>query len=344
MDNEILVIGGGAQGLTMAAHLSLSGCKVNLWNRTAEHISKIIKTNTISCHGILTEKAKINKASDNIREVLSKNIMVTTPAFAHKDIAKLLAPFVDDSFFIVLNPGRTFGALEFKKVLMDYGCKKLPAIAETQTIIYTCRRDDKGDVILYALKNDVQIATISNTDIISRLPEVLKPYFLPNPSYMEVTLNNVGMILHCAPVLFNIGWIEIPNTNFKYYYEGITPTIANFLEAMDKERVALSNDLGFSIESVKDWIYRTYNIKGENLYEALKNNIYYKDIDAPKTLNHRYIYEDIPTGLVAIESVGRFIGKSTPNISLIIENANAVLKKNFRENGRDYSILIKYLN
>ena len=86
--------------------------------------------------------------------------MVTTPASAHKDIAAILASLVDDTYTIILNPGRTFGALEFKKALIDCGFKNLPIIAETQTIIYTCRRKGNNNVILYALKNGVEIATI----------------------------------------------------------------------------------------------------------------------------------------------------------------------------------------
>ena len=344
MDDAILIMGGGHQGLTMAAHLSLSGYKVNLWNRTAANISELIKSKTVYCSGIINGVAHINRASDNINEVLSRCIMVTTPASAHKDIAAILASLVDDTYTIILNPGRTFGALEFKKALIDCGCKNLPIIAETQTIIYTCRRKGNNNVILYALKNGVEIATISNVDIMKYLPKILQPYFSVNKSYMEVTLNNIGMVLHCAPLLFNIGWVETPKTKFKYYYEGITPTIANFLENIDSERILISKKLGFSIESVRDWICRSYAIEGTSLYEVLRNNIYYKNIEAPKTMNHRYINEDIPTGLVAFESVGRFLGICTPMISLIIDVANAVLKKDFRKNSRDFSVLINYLN
>ena len=40
----------------------------------------------------------------------------------------------------MLNPGRTFGALEFKEVYEQFNQEYPQTIAETQTIIYTCRK------------------------------------------------------------------------------------------------------------------------------------------------------------------------------------------------------------
>ena len=85
------------------------------------------------------------------------------------------------------------------------------------------------------MKNDVEIASIGKNDleyIISRIPMCIRKYFKPVKSTVITSLSNVGMILHCAPVLMNIGWIENKKTAFKYYYDGITPSIASFLEKM----------------------------------------------------------------------------------------------------------------
>lgn len=344
MNKKVTIIGGGHQGLAMAAHLTKYGVKCYLWNRTVENIKDIIKDKQIVCKGIYEETLKIECASANIQEVLQKTIMVTTPSTAHRDIAAMLAAYVDETYCIILNPGRTFGAVEFVRCLKENGCTNLPIVAETQTIAYTCRREKGNIVYIYALKKGIPIATYNDLDVncvFSYIPECLAGAFVPVNSYFKTSLSNIGMILHCAPVLMNIGWIENDKVDFKYYYEGISPSVAAFLEKMDNERIEVAQKMGINVLSVKEWLKHTYLTTGDTLYENLRNNFFYKDIDAPLSIHHRYIEEDVPNGLVPIESLGKQIGVSTPNISLIIDLANAIMNTDYRKSGRIIQDLFK---
>ena len=337
MKKQYLIIGGGHQGLAMAAHLSLSGEYVNLWNRSEANIAEIIKKKQIYCGGVLEGTAVLEHVSTKIGEVYEKTIFVTVPANAYRDIAKMLASYVDEDTVIILNPGRTFGAIDFMKHLRDAGCKYRPKIAETQTIVYTCRRDSKNSCRIYAFKKDVLIAAMKKSDmgeIMERIPECMRPYFKEADNMAVTSLGNVGMILHCAPVLMNIGWIENETVDLKYYYEGISKTIADYIEEVDKERQMLAEKLGVFVESTADWMRRTYQIEGNTLYECIRNNDYYKEIDAPATIHHRYLLEDVPCGLVPLESLGKFLGEATPYTTLIINLACAVIKTDFRRMGR----------
>ena len=335
--DKVTIIGGGHQGLAMAAHLSLNGVECYLWNRTAQNIRDVLENGEIFCQGIVSGIAHVHHVSTDIRECLQKLIMITTPSSAHNDLAKMLAPYVDDTYTIVLNPGRTFGAREFSKVLKEHGCTSLPIVAETQTIIYTCRRNDRNTVSIYALKEGVQIATVDagkTQQVIDDLPECIRGYFTAVSSDALTSLGNVGMVLHCTPVLMNVGWIESKKVEFKYYYEGISPSIAKVLEKIDAERVAVAKSMGVEIETLMECLIRTYHTHGSNLFECLQNNSFYKDIDAPLTIYHRYIEEDVPNGLVPLESAGKKYGVPTPTTSLIIDLANTVMQKDYRESGR----------
>lgn len=339
--DSVFVCGGGHQGLSMAAHLALNNVNVTMWNRSANHIREIMDTREIFCKGIVEGTAKIKNASTVMKEVVSDFVMITTPSSAHKDIARELAPFVHKDMIVILNPGRTFGAIEFVKTLVECGVKELPHIAETQTIVYTCRRGPKNNTNILALKQGVKIAAIKGSDIchiMNRMPDCLKPYFVISNSILETSLTNVGMVLHCAPVMMNIGWIETSKVDFKYYYDGISPSVAGFLEKIDSERQAVAGAVGCPIESVADWLRRTYKCEGSNLFECIQNNDSYREIDAPPTIQCRYIFEDVPNGLVPIETLGNELGVKTPNISIIIDLASSVMNKDFRENGRAFSL------
>ena len=74
---------------------------------------------------------------------------------------------------------------------------------------------------------------------------------------------------------------------------------------MDDERLNVAEKMGYPVESVTEWMKRTYNVGGNNLYECIKNNDAYKEIDAPPSLESRYILEDVPNGLVPIEYIGK---------------------------------------
>ncbi len=336
--NKICICGAGHQGMAMAAHLALNGERIMLWNRTPEHIANIKKSRSIHCDGIISGTAKLEKVSSDIGEVFSDFIMVTVPSNAHMDIARKIAPYVSSKTIIILNPGRTFGAIEFVRELERCGVKEIPHIAETQTIVYTCRKKNNNTSTIFALKKDVRIASLNKTDIqyiMDNMPKCLQGYFRNEDTVAKTSFSNVGMILHCAPVLMNVGWIENEKVDFKYYYDGISKSIARFLEKMDNERVSVAKKLGYEIENTEEWMKRTYQVNGKGIFECIKNNIAYKEIDAPQALqNSRYIFEDIPDGLVPIEFLGKQLAVKTPYITLIIDLANAMMETDFRLKGR----------
>ena len=336
---NITVIGAGNSGLAMAAHLSSEGYKVTLWNRSRSTIEKLINTHTIHCEGVINAEVKIELVTDNMKEAVEDPdlILITTPANSHKDIAKEIAENINKETLIVLNPGRTFGAVEFKRIYDEYNTTFKQTIAETQTIIYTCRKTGEDSVSILSFKSDVLISTFNatkNDEIIQGLPKCIQDYFIPAKSIIETSIGNIGMVLHVAPLLLNTGWTENTSNIYKHYYDGITPSIAKFIEKIDEERVAISEALGFKIETTEEWLRRTYHVEGDSLYECIQNNEAYRTIDAPESLKHRYIFEDVPCGLVPIESVGLKLGLDMTYTTLTIDLANKLLDTDFRETGR----------
>ena len=186
----------------------------------------------------------------------------------------------------------------------------------------------------------MKIAAIHGSDIdliLSRMPDCLKPYFSPVDSVALTSLSNIGMVLHCAPVMMNVGWIECEKVEFKYYYDGISRSVAHLLEKIDAERRAVAKAGGYEVESLKQWLERTYLVSGNDLYECIRNNEAYREIDAPPTINSRYIFEDVPNGLVPVEAMGKEFGVPTPNITTIINLACSVMDADYRETGRRFT-------
>jgi opine dehydrogenase len=335
----IAILGAGNSGLAMAAHLALEGYPVRLWSRKPQWIEPLLISPRIKVTGVIKGETTLALVSSDIGEIVNgvSTILITTPATAHSDIAKLLAPWVTNEMFIVLNPGRTFGALEFTSKLKENGSVNIPLVVETQTIIYTCRKIDLDQVNILALKHEVLYSAVDhnlNHSILQKFPTCLKPFFKPANSMIETSIGNVGMIMHCAPVLLNCGWIESPHKQFKFYCEGISPSVARLLEKLDNERLQVASLLGHPLESTEDWLRRSYGVKGHNLYECIQNNPAYPSIEAPTSIQHRYITEDVGCGLVPLESVGQSLGLPMSICGLIIDLANNLLDMDFRKSGR----------
>lgn len=336
---RIAVIGAGHGGTSMAAHLAKMGAEVNLYDLFPEYISGIQKMGGINLEGVCGSGfVRLNKVTEDLKEALTgvELIMVVTPSFTHRLFANACCEYLEDGQVIVLNPGRTGGALEFLKILRDKGLQKQITVAETQTLIYACRKKGPASATIYGIKNEVMVASIPASNI-ERVTSLLGRYysqFKGVENVLYTSLGNIGAVVHPAPVIMNIGRIETPNNSFKYYMEGITPTVATLLEKVDGERRTVANAVGIKLDSVQDWLKKIYNTSGKNLYELMQNNEAYKGIMGPETVNVRYITEDVPMSLVPISELGRKFGVVTPVIDTIIDVACAIYERDFRKEGR----------
>lgn len=337
MDVRFAVIGGGNGGLAMAGYLAYKGFLVNLYNRTQAKIQSLIDNPTIDLTGAVEGSGRLNKVTSDIGEAIRDTdiIMVTTPATSHYELARLMAPHLEEGQIIVLNPGRTGGALEVYETLRSSGFKKNIVVAEAQTFIYACRATGPRSAKIFSVKHEVALAAIPAifTHKVIRLLSGAYPQFTPAMNVMETSLNNFGAIFHPAPTLLNSGHIERGET-FEYYLEGITPSIGQMLERLDSERMKVATALGVKAVSARQWLEDSYGAKGNSIYEAIQNNPGYRGLTAPKGLDTRYIYEDVPCSLVPISSIASSLGIETPSIDTIIRLANIMTGRNFFEEGR----------
>ena len=77
-----------------------------------------------------------------------------------------------------------------------------------------------------------------------------------------------------------------------------------------------------------------YDTVGEDLHEAIHNQPGYYGIKAPPTLNHRYIFEDVPMSLVPIASLGSRFGVSVRGMDSIIRIGCIVHRTDYWRRGR----------
>ena len=130
--------------------------------------------------------------------------------------------------------------------------------------------------------------------------------------------------MHPAPTLLYTAKIE-HEEDFQYYLD-FTPSQGALVEALDAERMALGKAYGLELRTLVDEYKNTYETSGNNMYEVITNAISaYTGIKGQKTMRTRYLMEDIPYSLVALQTMGQVAGVPTPCISAVITVARAII-------------------
>ncbi len=332
------VVGAGHGGLAMAGHLGIMGFPVSLYNRTDENMHAVRWHGGIKITGAVEGFGPVELATTSMAEAVSQAdvIMVVVPATAHRFIAEQLSPCVRGGQIVVLNPGRTGGALEFHRILSAGAADKPVLIGETATFIYASRALSRFEARIFRIKNTVRFATLPAYWI----PEALSvlnqafPQFAAGDNVLSTGMENIGAIFHPALTLLNAGWIETTQGDFDFYLGGVTPSVARVLERLDKERVAVAAGLGIHTVSARDWLYLTYDSSGRDLYEAIQSTISYRGIRAPQNIMHRYVTEDVPMSLVPLASLGNMLGVPMPTPEMLINLATVMHGKDYWSEGR----------
>lgn len=335
---SLCVVGAGNGGLAMAGHLGLMGFPVRLYNRTDTNLHAVRWYGGVRVSGEVEGFGAVQTATSVMGDAVegADVVMVVVPASGHRYVAEQMAPCLHEGQIVVLNPGRTGGALEFQEVLRTQGCREAPLLGETSTFIYASRALSHWEARIFRIKNSVRFATLPAYWI----PEVLTvlnqafPQFVPGDNVLSTGMENIGAIFHPALTLMNAGWIEKTEGEFDYYLDGISPSIARMLERLDSERVAVAASLGVHTVSAREWLYLTYDAPGRNLYEAIQNTASYRGIRAPRNILHRYVTEDVPMSLVPLASIGKMLNVPVPMMDLVISLANVMHAKDYWKDGR----------
>jgi opine dehydrogenase len=241
---RIAVLGAGHGGRAMAADLAARGYHINLYNRTFEHIETIHARGGIELQ--LEEEQRVfgelQVVTSRVEEAVAgaRLVMIVVPASAHEDMACRCAPHLVDGQIVVLNPGRTGGALEFRRVLSEQGCTADVVIAEAGTLLFASRATGPAEARMFRRKNTVPLATLPATRIDEALDIVQEvyPQFVGAPNVLHTSFNNMGAVFHPVLTLLNAGWIERTQGDFQFYMDGVTPSTAHVLEVIDRERSA----------------------------------------------------------------------------------------------------------
>jgi opine dehydrogenase len=335
---KIAVLGGGNGSYAAAADLSEAGHEVRFWRRDAEAFKPVLDSRTIHLRDFRgVRDIAIAKPTTDISEAVrgAELIVAPTPAFAQHDLAVTLAPHLKSGQVIFLPPG-TFGSYLMTKVLRDVGSRAEVTIAETGTLPWLTRKHGPNEVAITtratrlptgafpAKRTDEAFAVISQAfpGAIERVEDALSG-----------ALMNAGPIIHPPLIIMNAGPIE-HFERWDIHKEGTQPSIRRVHDALDAERIAIREALGYSAPhfpladhyNTSNWMY------GKLAHDKLVDSgDWHEHLDL-KT--HRYLREDIGLGLAFLVSVGHLCNVPVPVAAGLLAIAGAASGNDFAKTGR----------
>lgn len=314
------VLGAGSSGHALAGYLGSRGHAVRLWNRDLPDevscwLEPLASRGGVDLQGAVSGFGALELVTTNLAAAVSGAdvVVVCTTADALGDIGRQLAPLLGAAQALLLVAPGALGSLEMAQALARSGHTGDLLLGETSTTIFGSGAPASGSVHVSGRKRGVEVASTPGGragELADLLPE-LELVAVDDP--LLPGLSSIGPSLHVVPMVLNAGRIE-SGEHFRYYVDGVTPSVAAAVGAFDEERLEIAGSFGSEAMSLTDYLTGTVGAPGGNLYESIQGTPMYAATPAPNTLQHRFLWEDADAGLVPLLTLADIAGLAVPTL------------------------------
>ncbi|HUH85549.1 MAG TPA: NAD/NADP octopine/nopaline dehydrogenase family protein [Stellaceae bacterium] len=334
---RIAVLGGGNGSYAAAVDLADQGHALRLWRRDAAAFAPVLESGRLWLKDVEGRReVQIELATTSLADALADAalILAPVPAFAQRDLARAMAPHLRDGQVVFLPPG-SFGSYVMAAELKAASNRADVAFAEAGTLPYLTRKHGPAEVAITTRATRLPTGVFP-----ARLAEhafsVIReayPAILPVEDALSAALMNAGPIIHPPLIVMNAGPIEHFD-HWDIHNEGTTPSIRRVTTALDGERIALRETLGYHAphfpladhyESDR-WMY------GNLAHDKLVGSGDWRErLDL---LHHRYMREDVALGLAFLVSVADWARVPAPVARGLLAIGSAIVGEDLTESPR----------
>ena len=329
---NIAILGGGNGAYAAAADLSEQGHAVRFWRRDATALAAAQLAGSIHLKDVRGARdVAIACITPDIGVAVrgANLILLPGPAQSQIDIAQAMAPHVSDGQVAFLPPG-TFGSVCMARALRAAGSGAQVTFAETGTLPYLTRKHGPREVAITMRAKRLPTGAFP-ADRSAHACAVIGaayPAIEPIEDALSGALMNAGPIIHPPLILMNAGPLE-HFERWDIHKEGTQPSIRRIHDALDGERIALREALGYKPYhfplrdhyTTDQWMY------GDAHDRLTESGDWREKIDLQ---THRYMREDIVYGLAFLVSVADWAGVKAPVASGLLAIAGGVIGEDIR--------------
>jgi len=338
---KIAVLGGGHGCYAAAADLAEAGHEVRLWRRDGAALAPVVEAGGIV---LVDERGRrevaIAMATADLGAALrgAELIVVPSPAIAQADIARAMAPHLQDGQVVFLPPG-TFGSFVMARIVRAQGSRTEVAWAETGTLPYLARKLGPREVrvTIRAVRLPTGVYPARRAEETVAVIGRAYPSVHGCGDALSGALMNAGPVIHPPLMVMNAAPLQHFD-RWDIHAEGTQPAVRAVTDRLDLERIAVREALGYGAPHypLADHYANDRWMYGDAHKKLVDSGDWREHIDLH---THRYVTEDTELGLAFLASVARWCGVDAPIAQGLLAVTGGFLGRDLRQGPRTLEAL-----
>lgn len=335
MLKRLTVIGGGSTGHGVAGVMAMRGFEVTLHDdqRFADRFETIRQLGGIQLRGMVRGMGMPAKITTDPAEAVkgAQAIFIHVMSDRHEEIARRIAPHLEDGQHIVIFPGN-LGSFIFRRVFEEMGVAARVTVSEKEGNFFPCRLSGAAEVTVglpLNLKGKIAALPSSDTEAVIKALEGVVEY-TANQNVFEGAINAGNVINHIASTILSSSAIQHQGNEFSLFKYAFTPAAVNCTTKIRQERLAVMEAMGMPEHGNPMGMIEKVN----NPEKHPENEVFRNHMDGPNALDHRYLHEDCGCGCAFAVSVGKRCGVETPVLAAFVTVAGAINDRDYLADGR----------
>lgn len=306
---RIGIIGAGAVAYGTAAFLAQAGHDPMLWSPSGKRTVEFAAGKPLVAKSAINGSFSVRVAASCADAVEQADaVMIALPGYGHKFALEAAAPHVREGQPVIISSHTSFSALYLSRLLAARGVRA-PIIAWGTTLT-TGSQTSLTEVNVNTVREKLDLATVPQSAIDdghALCTTLFGDRFVKRDGLLAIALSNLNPQNHLGIALLNLTRMERGEQWGQG--ENITPTVGRLIEALDQERLAIAKAFGLSVRTVREHFSLSFHVPMAGVSE-MNQEMHRQGRGGfgPKTVNSRYILEDVPFGLLPTVLLGRLTG------------------------------------
>jgi opine dehydrogenase len=327
----VAIIGAGAIGCATAAYLQARRHRVTMWSPNGSRMQRSGSTASFTCSGALSATIEVTllQTADDLSAF--ETILICLPGYAYADVLAPLASRWRNGQTLIVSGSLSLCPLWLAEEAQARG-KAIQAVGWGTTAA-TAHFQSDGTLHVNPLRNALTSPLSATATLRSPRCNFASSFWAlaSSPPIICSRRRSPTSIRSRtqAEVIPNLTRME--RGEVWSLFEHFTSVVARLAEKLDRERLAIAEAYGFSLPSLQQHYGNSYHLTPKALDEmAAEIHRNGMSPNGPDRLEHRYVLEDVPFGLVFMEALARIAGVATPTLSASITLLEAAYDRDFR--------------
>jgi len=326
----VAVVGAGPMGCATAAYLRAQGHRVALWSPRASRLGTHAGKGRVHCAGSLPGTFEFDVLSEPTALASFETVLICLPGHAYADVLGPLNHHWRTGQTVIVSGALSLCPLWMRESALSRD--QSIQVAGWGTTATTAHFLADGTLHVNPLRDRIDMAALGtrHTASASTLCRMLLgDRFVEANNLLVPTLANINPIAHAAEVIPNLTRME--RGEAWPLFGCFTSVVGRMAEDMDQERLAVARAFTFEVPSLRKHYSRSYHVPMASLQDmAAQVQSRGMGPNGPSRLEHRYVLEDGPFGMVFLEALARLVGVATPVLSACITLLASAYGRDFR--------------